>query len=514
MNYSLTLEIQDGLIGLKIEQEALNILEQIDKFLGENRIEAYLVGGFVRDSLIGRFTADIDITVTGDAIKIASQAAVVLGGKHVLLDEVNRVARVVFISPPQTGIKKQWYVDFSTISETIERDLARRDFTVDAMAIYLRSWVKNPENIKLIDPFGGQADLKQKVIRVVDEKAFEADPARLLRAVRLAAELEFKVSAETEILIKKSKTLIQLVAGERVREELLRIFACPAAGYFVRYLDELGLLTSIIPELESSRGVVQPIEHHWDVLNHSLETVNTAGFILRQGECDYADPKLLNDLLWNEKIERHFSQEVSSGSTRETLFKLAALLHDIAKPETRIISNERVRFFGHNEQGADAAAVVMERLRFSHKEIKLVEEMVRYHMRPTQLSNEGMPSQKAIFRFFRDCGETGIDVLFLSLADHLAARGPGLIPLQWNWHVQLVNYVIAEYFRQKNVIIPSKLLDGNDLMLQFNLKPGPEIRKILVAVQEARVTGEIKTREEALSYVKNRLLYREQKLEE
>jgi poly(A) polymerase len=491
--------------------EALNILAAVQQFLSGKQVEAYLVGGFVRDILINRETADIDIAIGDDALKIAEQMSDELGGKYVLLDDINRVARVVFYSQKEAENKKQWYIDLSSIAADIKQDLARRDFRINAMAISLQSFVDDPESVNLIDPFNGQDDLNRKVIQYVDESVFEADPIRLLRAVRLAAELDFRISSETELLLKKSSTLIQRVAGERVREELLRILASKRAGFYIRYMDGMGLLTAIFPELESSRGIEQPKEHHWDVLNHSLETVMTAGFLLRQSSCEYADPHILDDLLWDDKLEQHFNSEVSGGSTRMSLFKLAALLHDIAKPETKIISKDRVRFFGHTEQGADAIPIILERLRFSNKEIKLVEMMVRFHMRPTQMSNQGMPSQKAIYRYFRDAGSVGVDVLFLSLADHLAARGPDLDIVQWKWHVEQVNYILTEYSRQKSVIIPAKLLDGHDLIRNFNLQPGPEIHRILESVKEAQVSGEITTREEALSYVQNRILYREQK---
>jgi poly(A) polymerase len=492
----------------KIEAEAVNILGKISRFLNGKQIDAYLVGGFVRNLLIGRPTADIDIAISDDALSVASQIAAETGGKYVELDSVNRMARVVFSNESGSGKKKLLYIDFSSISGDILQDLARRDFKMDAMGIELDAYLENPENFELIDPFNGQGDLKKRVIECVSEGIFEDDPARLLRAVRMAAEFDFKISAATESLIKKSSSLVKTVAGERIKDELLRILTNPKAGYFVRYLDFLGLLTSIIPELEYSRGVEQPKEHHWDVLNHSLETVRTTGFLLKQEECDYASPHLLDGLFWNDNLTRHFSLEVSSTSTRTSLLKLAALLHDVAKPETKIMSKERVRFFGHTEKGADLVITILERLRFSNREIKLVETMVRYHMRPNQMSNQGMPSRKAIYRFFRDSGLAGLDVLFLSLADHLAARGPDLDLAQWNRHVEQVNYILVEYFRQKSIITPVKLLDGYDLIKLFNLQPGPEIREILDAVKEAQVTGKITTREAALSYVENRLLYK------
>jgi poly(A) polymerase len=493
-----------------VEPEALSILEKIDLLLQSQQTEAYLVGGFVRDTLIGRSTADIDIAVTSDALKIAYLTAENLGGKFVLLDEDNRIARVVF---PQSSISprgKSWYIDFSCIEKNISQDLARRDFTIDAMAIELDSVVKGTAELRIIDPFNGRSDILNMVIKMVNDTVFQADPVRLLRAVRLSAELGFNVSSSTEDSIRRFNTLITNVAGERVREELLRILSTPVAGKFVRYLDNLGLLTAIIPELEPARGFEQPKEHHWDVLNHSLETVRAVDFLLRQNEWEYASAKVLDDIPWSEKIRQHFTAEVSFGSTHASLLKLAALLHDISKPETKIISNNKTRFFGHTEQGADVVDNILERLRFSNKEIKLVESMVRYHMRPTQMSHEGMPTRRAIYRYFRDTGSSGIDILYLSLADHLAARGPELDREQWKWHTGQVNCILTDCFRQENVVSQIKLIDGHDLINLFGMKPGPEIRAILEAIKEAQAAGELTARDEALSYVKNRLLYKEQ----
>ena len=271
-------------------------MAEVERFFDERQIEAYVVGGFVRDMLAGRTTADIDIAVSGDALKTAREMAEAVGGKFVLLDEANRIARVVLLQekiPLRPGLDetsvrgpaaaKRWYVDLSTIDGDIQNDLARRDFTIDAMAVNLKTFIEDRETLQVIDPFNGQDDLKNRMIRVFDDTALASDPARLMRAVRLAAELEFSISAETEKLIKMHHTAISGVAGERVREELVRILNHPSAGKIMRYLDNLGLLTAIIPELEPSRGFEQPKEHHWDVLNHSLETVRAVDFLLRQG---------------------------------------------------------------------------------------------------------------------------------------------------------------------------------------------------------------------------------------
>ena len=483
------------------DSRALSLLTEVSHFLTEQGIESYIVGGFVRDVLLERDTADIDIAVAGDALDIASKVAGNLGGKYVLLDKVNRVGRVVLRD------ERHWGIDFSTFEGSIEQDLGRRDFTIDAMAVDLSQLGKENTEIQLIDPFGGWDDLHQGVIRAVAETAFTSDAVRLLRAVRLTAELGFSINEETEALIRRYSHLISGVAGERVREELLRLLAVPRAGQFLSYVDELGLLTALIPELAQAKGVSQPRVHFWDVFDHSIQTVVAVDFLLRQGEWQYAGEKVLAAVPWSTALAQHFNQVVSSGSTRGLLLKLAALLHDVAKPQTKSIdAGGRARFLGHDREGAAIASGILERLRFSTKEIKLVEIMVRYHLRPTQMSHEGLPSPRAVYRYFRDTGEAGVDVLFLSLADHLATRGPHLIPAHWQEHAQVVEYVLAQRFQEERVIVPPKLVSGNDVINIFGMSPGPRIGELLEAVREAQASGELASREEALSYIREHLL--------
>jgi len=188
------------------------------------------------------------------------------------------------------------------------------------------------------------------------------------------------------------------------------------------------------------------------------------------------------------------------------LLKLAALLHDVAKPRTKALTEDgRTRFLGHDKEGAAIAADILERLRFSGKEVKLVEIVIKYHMRPGQMSQEGLPTHRAIYRYFRDCGETGIDILFLSLADHLATRGPNLNLTGWQEHARLVDYVLAQHAEQEKLVAPAGLVSGHDLINVFNMKPGPRIGQLLEAVREAQASGEVSTREEALAYVRERL---------
>jgi poly(A) polymerase len=497
------------------------LLTKVSDFLTEQDIQSYVVGGFVRDVLLGRDTADIDIAVETDAVEIAPKVATALGGKYVLLDEINRVGRVVVVNKKAPSSKGQWKFDFSTVKDNIKQDLARRDFTIDAMAIDLREIVNQlhalpfsplkkgkvtPKPPMLIDPFNGWNDLQQGVIRAVTETAFESDGARLLRAVRLAAELGFSIDNKTEALIQRYSHLIAGVAGERIREELLRLLAIPRAGQLLPYLDNLGLVTAMIPELAQTKGVKQPKEHFWDVFDHSIKTVVAVDFLLRQGAWEYASEEVLAVSPWSAVLNHHFDLKVSSGSNRRLLLKLAALLHDIAKPKTKAIdANGRMRFLGHAKEGAAIAASILERLRFTTKEIKLVEIMVRHHLRPGQMSHDELPSRRAIYRYFRDTGEAGIDILFLSLADHLATRGPELNPAHWRGHTQTTSYVLAQRFEQESLVAPPKLIDGHDIINIFGMSPGPKIGELLEAVREAQASGELTNREEALSYIQKQL---------
>lgn len=479
-----------------VKPEASRLLARISRFLSEEGIPAYLVGGFVRDMLLGRDTVDIDIAVGADALSIANKIAASINGKCVPLDEENGVSRVVL---PDT----RWQIDFTTLRGNIEQDLTHRDFTIDAMAMEL---VEKLDIKNIIDPFHGRNDLDRRLVKAVGDTVFKDDPARLIRAVRIAAELGFSIDGETEKLIHRQSRLITNVAGERVREELLRLLAIAGAGPRLAYLDELGLLTTLIPELNPAKGVDQPKVHVWDVFDHSIQTVAALEFILREGTLEYAGEEILQMVPWSAELNRHIDREISSGSTGRSLLKLAALLHDIAKPQTKTMDdNGRARFLGHQQEGAAAAVAVMERLRFSNREIRLVDLLIKYHLRPTQMSNEGLPTPRAIYRYFRDTGEVGIDLLFLCLADHLATRGPGIDLRQWQAHTQMTAYVLDKRFEEETLTRPPKIIDGHDLIEVFGLESGPEIGRLLDALQEAQAAGEISDREQALDYIRHLL---------
>lgn len=484
---------------IKINVKVMSILNGVQEVLEGRDIKGYITGGFVRDTMMGRDSEDIDIVVGAPAMDTARVLADALNGRFVPLDEINEVARVVL-----TG-EKAPYLDVTTMRGDIAEDLALRDFTIDAMAIDLKELIGNGPII--IDPHGGRRDMESRLVRSISEEGFKRDPLRLLRGPRLAAECGFTLAGKTAEQIGRHHSLIAAVAAERVREEMCRLLSVAGADRWLRLLDELGLLMDIFPELSGCRGAEQPKEHYWAVLDHSIETVRTVEFLLRISDSEYFGSEILTLAPWSPELQRYFEGTVSGGHSRKMILKLAALLHDVAKPQTKTFEEGgRMRFFGHSQEGATIVCDIMHRLRFSSIECEMASGMVEHHLRPGQLAREAeLPTQRAIYRYFRDTGEVGIDTIFLNLADHLAARGPMLIPEKWREHAEIMAYVIDKKIREESVVYPPKLIDGHDIMGAFGISPGPQVGKLLEAVREAQASGEIATREEALMYVKGQL---------
>jgi len=487
------------LLVFEITRDLMGVLTRLTPVCTALECKAYLVGGFVRDWLVGRDTVDLDIAVNGDSLAIAQEAAEFVDGRYVMLDEDNRVGRVVV-----AGESEPWHIDITSYDGDIERDLLRRDFTVNAMGLDLAAFVSG--EISLLDPSGGEEDLKKGLLRQVSDRVFGSDPSRLMRAVRLSRELNLEIEPITEDTIRLNSRLVEKVPSEKVREELLRILSLPYAGNSVRYLDDLELLCRIIPEIAAMKGVKQPKEHYWDVFDHSIESIAALEYILRESDWVYGKGGILEDVPWQVETQQYFNQEIAGGANRRTLLKLGMLLHDIAKPEDRTVEeNGRIRFLGHTRDGAVTAAAILGRLRFSTSEIRYVEKLVYHHLHPAQMSHEGMPTHRAIYRFFRDTEGAGIDIIYLALADYLAVAGPRVDIGEWHMQTEHVRYIIDVHNKQESEILPVRLLTGDDLINEFRMRPGKDIGKLLKLVREAQAAGEISTREDALQFVRNEM---------
>ena len=460
-------------------------------------LPAYLVGGLLRDALLGRQTWDIDVAIqTDDPMPFAGELARHLGGAFVPLSHEHHVARVV-VDDPAYG---RWSVDLSGIQGSLHDDLLRRDFTIDAIALSSEYWDRSDWPDHIIDPLGGTADLGNRVIRAIGPQAFRDDPVRLLRAVRLSAQLDFHIDPETSELMRSDSHLVSNLAGERIRNELLAILASENTKEQLRKMDGLGLLCAIIPELQAAKGVSQPREHYWDVFDHSIEAVGAVERVLSPETRNSGTDALAGLVPWSPEIDEHFAEEVSDGHTRATMLKMGALLHDVAKPQTKMIDPKgKTRFLGHHSLGAEVSREISCRLRVSNRGADILAALVENHLRPTQMCQGGdMPTRRAIYKFFRDVGDEAIDTLYLSLADHLAARGPTITMDGWKEHIDITEHILNVGTQEQAPENMPRLITGHDVMRALGLPPGPLVGRILEEVRSAQASGMVRDADGAL----------------
>ncbi len=460
-------------------------------------LPAFLVGGFLRDALLGRQTHDIDVAIqANDPMPFAEELARRLGGVFVPLSHEHHVARVV-VDGSAYG---SWSVDLSGIQGSLHDDLLRRDFTIDALALSLDQWDRPDWPDSIIDPTGGRADMGNGVIRAIGPQVFRDDPVRLLRAVRLSAQLDFGIDPETLELMRPDSHLVGNLAGERIRNELLAILASENVKEHLRTMDDVGLLCAIIPELQAAKGVSQPREHYWDVFDHSIETVGAVERVLSPGPRNSGTDALASLVPWSPEIDEHFAEEVSDGYTRATMLKMGALLHDVAKPQTKMVDPKgKTRFLGHHSIGAEVCRDIAGRLRVSNRGAEMLATLVENHLRPTQMCQGGaMPTHRAIYRYFRDVGDAAIDTLYLSLADHLAARGPTITMEGWKEHIDITEHILNVGTREQAPENMPRLITGHDVMRTLGLQPGPLVGRILEEVRGAQASGTVSDADSAL----------------
>ncbi|MEK7693707.1 MAG: HDIG domain-containing metalloprotein [Chloroflexota bacterium] len=472
------------------------LLHQCGEIARVSGVAGYVVGGTVRDVLLGRATRDLDLAVDGDAMGVAQRIARALSGHFVELDDVNAVARVVLDEGPVR------YIDVAQLQGTLDQDMRRRDFTIDALAVPL-------DGGAVIDVGGGLDDLAACLVRMNGADVFDADSLRLLRGVRIAAELGFELEPATEEAIRERASRVTEAAAERRRDELARIFSLDGVYAGLRLLDRVGLLDVLLPELAVGKGVMQPGEFHaYDVFEHALRAVEAMDVMLapvRPGdEHAWMWDELWRAFGWDEaELRAYLAEEMSEGRSRASLLKLATLLHDVAKPQTREVRpGGRVRFFGHADLGAQAAARLLRRYRFSAKEVRFVSVLVVEHLRPVQLAQPGeAPTRRALYRFHRDLGDAARAVLLLALADAAGARGPQMTSEGWSRHVRYMNSLLVRSMKEEGIVDPPRLLTGDDIISKLGVPEGPAIGRLLEALREAQAAGEVTDLDGALEFV-------------
>ena len=467
----------------------------------------YVVGGTLRDHLLGRPSPDLDLACAEAAEPLARRVARRLGGSAFVLDAEHGVWRVALKDGP---IRQ---VDLARLEGgAIESDLARRDFTMNAMAL-----LAGAPPSAIIDPYGGRQDVKDRLVRMVSPKAFTDDGLRLLRAFRFASELGLEIEPKTLKAIGSRRAAIRKAAGERVQGELLRFFEGRRSAPLLRRMEACGLLTTLMPELARQRRCARVYYGEDGVMGHSLlvvERLERLFATLREVYPEF-EPKLL---AWLESRR-------TPAASHAALLKLTALIHDIAKPATAKPVGGRLRFFGHEELGAEMAERLLERLRFSREQRRAVALMIRHHLRPGNLAANPVVSDKAVFRFFEDLGQDGVGLLLVCWGDYasyltdpqlakvlaLLAKDPRQAPgsrdlepalVKTHRHLQVVHLLLNAWFKRKKTVSPPRLVDGNDVMKLTGLPPGPDIGRILGEVREAQAEGRLSSREQVLSFLR------------
>ena len=448
-----------------------------DDFVLKEINEGYLVGGSIRDLFTKNCVfCDRDISIKG-AENFARKIANKWDGTFIELDSENKIYRVVL--PDKIN-----FLDISELQgNNIEEDLKRRDFTINAIAYDLA-------NDKFVDVTGGLKDLKNKVLRHIDDKNFEDDPLRILRAFRFYAVTGFKMTIELENALKKYLPLALNPAKERINYEIMKLFGGDFASGAILKMDEFGLLEKIFPCVTEMKKVPPNTHHHLDLFHHVVETV-------RQIEILY------NKISGFEK--EHLDAIDFGGFPRINHLKLAGFLHDIGKFSTWTIEEGgRHRFIKHDDVGSKMVVPLLRDLKFSKKQIEYISCMIKNHIYPSNVIVAPSLNEKVMMRYVRKMGDNVVDNIILAKADRLSARGVDITEEIVNANISGLDKLLDFYLSKKDTLAPlPKLIDGREIMEFLNIKPSPKLGEIINAVNEAQLNGDILTHEDAVRFVLN-----------
>ena len=445
---------------------------------------AWVVGGTIRDALLGRALEDIDLVVDADPRGAATAIARAAGGHAFELSEEFGAWRMV-------AADRSWQADVTAMrGGSIEADLALRDFTVNAIARLLPGG-------DLIDPHGGAADVEAGELRAVADTAFADDPLRTMRMPRLACELDFTVERRTRELARAEAPGLARVSPERSYYELRRLIVAPDPLAGLRLMDDAGVVAVLLPELEALKGVEQNPYHHLDVWGHTLEVLEQ----LLEVERDLAAVFGPHAEAVRQELDRPLADELTRGQA----LRIAALLHDAGKPATRAVSAEgRVLFWGHDQLGATISRDVARRLRASAATGEYMAQLALHHLRLGFLVHQRPLSRRDVYRYLRACEPVELEVTVLTAADRLATRGERTRQDAIEDHLELVRALAAEALAWR-ADPPRPPLAGEELMDALGLEPGPEVGRLLEELREAAFAGEVSSKDEALRLAREAL---------
>ena len=480
--------------------------------------EIYLVGGAVRDMLLNRVSHDLDFAVPSNGISLARRVANLMQADFMVLDAERDTGRAIVTEPDGS----RTYLDFATYrgmssptsAGSIEADLHARDFTVNAIAFDLRTQT-------VMDPLNGASDIRATLIRACSPTSLQDDSVRILRAIRQAAALQFKIEMSTRKAMKEAAHLLPTISSERLRDELFKILEGRKPDTALRALEMLGIFPYLLPELSVLKGVKQSPPHTEDVWEHTLSVLRWMEDILSALAPGYNADKT-NDLFtglltlrigrFREQFAAHFADLLNADRSVRAILFFAALYHDVDKPATKSVDEAgRIRFLDHDVLGAETASRRAQAFNLSNDEIERIHKIVKIHMRfhfftDRMEHDKKEPSRRAIYRFFRDAGEAGVDLVLLGLADLRGVYGPTLTQEKWAAALDVARILLENYWeKREETVAPPRLLDGNDLMRELELKPGRIVGQLLEAIREGQATGKIETRDQAVEYAHEHL---------
>lgn len=459
-----------------------NILSKIAKAFPDNKI--YIVGGTVRDFIMDKESFDRDLVVEGiDAKKFAQDLLNLFDATLVPLDEINNIYRLVLKN--SEDIHNPYMIDVTNpIEGSLERDLMRRDLTINAIAVEIHSGT-------VTDMFGGISDIKTGTLNYIEEINFVDDPLRLLRVYRFQAATDFKLSGDLIHIICKYTDLIAKPARERILYELMKLLNGEYTATALTNMNKTWLLEEIFPVVKELKQIPPNTHHHLGLLEHSIETVNQVQLLYNEAD---------------DRVKDHLNKCNFGGFSRLAHLKLAAFLHDIGKFSTWTIEKEtgRHRFLKHDDVGSKMSKKILKDLSCSNKQIEYVSTMIKNHIYPSALMSDPEVNEKAMMRYLRKMEDNVIDNIILAMADRLSARGEAVSDEMVEKNIANLNKLLNFYFDKINELEPlPKLLDGNEVMEILKIKQSPKLGNILSALHEAQLDGDVNTKDEAIKFVKN-----------
>lgn len=447
--------------------------------------DAWFVGGTIRDELLGRPTGDIDIVLRGDARQAARAISRHLDAAMFPLSEGFGTWRV-------TG--QGWNVDLSPLhGPSIAADLGLRDLTVNAIA-------RPVSGGELIDPYDGTGDLRRRMLRMVSPTAFETDPLRTLRVVRLAVELAFSVDRSTAEACRGRADTLDRVAAERIFSELGRIVSSARSRDGIEMLDAYGLLEAVLPELTALKGIEQNRYHHLDAFEHTLLVLDRV-IAFDAGTASVVPGLAATDAA---AVDSWIAQPLADGMTRSDGLRWGALLHDIAKPLTQAVHADGtvLGFPDHAPRGAEIAHAMMRRLRGSQRLAEYVGGLTRYHLGLGFLVHADPLDARAIYRYLKACSPLHIDASVLSIADRLATCGYKA-EVSIRRHMEVAAVVLPRALEWNAYLRRPALVRGDRLAGALGIEKGPQLGELLAAIDEARYCGEVGDEASAIEYARS-----------